>query len=198
MGKPKAVDIWVHIENDLTQYPPNQYKFWLETDDNKIGKKKGDNLAFNNDGLYDGFDLTFKIKDKTGKGFRFMDDGKLSNGEPDPDLTPMWVKMVKEIKDGDCPDREFWPVFRTTGVSANNKELYVHNENPVDEPQLFKFALLFSTNPHRVPCEIMYDPGGDNQDGAKPFFSLKPVAIAAVGGAIVGALLTLTVQAIAN
>jgi hypothetical protein len=197
MGNPKQVAITVHIKDDPTKYPPEPpYEFWLDTDDNKVGKKKGHDLTFDNDGKYDGFDITFEIDDHTGKGFKFMDIGEDANGDPDPNLAPMWVKTVPQLGGKDCPDHEFWHQFRATKVFGNNKKLSVRNEN--NDEHFFKFAFMFSRTPDKGPYEIMYDPGGTNMNGTKPFYSAGSVAAAAVGGAIVGSLLTLGVQALIN
>ena len=182
----------VYIEDDPTVNPP--YKYWLDTDDNKVGKKKGHDLTFDNDGKYDGFDLTFEVDDATGNDFKFMDIGTLPNGDPDPDLAPMWVKKVAQLGGTDCPDREFWHQFRATKVYGNNKKLDVRNDN--SDVHFFKFAFMFSRTPNKGPYEIMYDPGGTNLNGTKPMFSLTPVVVAAVGGAIIGSLATLGVQAL--
>lgn len=194
-GSPKTVDIDVHIIDDSSKSPP--FNFWMDPHDSKVGKSKGENLRFENEGKYDGFDLRFKVVDdtKAKEDFRFMDVGTLANGDPDPDLAPMWVRMADSLGPTEpCPDHEFWDQFETTSVSQNNKMLHVHNKN--DDVQKFKFALLFSKNPSQSPCEIMYDPGGDNMDGTKPLFgSVGTITAAAIGGAIVGSLLTLGVQA---
>ena len=49
MSKAKPVKVIVHIQKDLTKYPPESYKFWLETDDDKVGEKKGKKLRFENE-----------------------------------------------------------------------------------------------------------------------------------------------------
>jgi hypothetical protein len=197
MGDSKKVKIEVHIDDDATQYPPKQpYKFWLETDDNKVGKKKGHDLTFDNDGKYDGFDITFEIVDHTKKDFKFMDIGEDANGHPNPDLAPMWVKTVAQLGGSDCPDREFWDQFRATEVFGNNKKLSVRNEN-IDK-NYFKFAFMFSRTPDTGPYEIMYDPGGTNMNGTKPSFAVGPLVAAAIGGAIAGSLITLGVQALTS
>ncbi len=164
----KKVDIKVHIADDPTNYPPEPpYEYWLETDDSNIGKKKGKALIFNNEQngrKYDGFDIIFEIVDHTRKDFKFMDIGALPNGDPDPNCAPMWVRTVKDFGDT-CPDHQFWDQFTSMKVYAGNKKLHVRNMN--DCKQLFKFALMFSRNPSQGPCEIMYDPDGTNQNGAK-------------------------------
>lgn len=202
MAGAKKCDVTVHIKDDATKYPPEPpYEFWLETDDSEVGKKKCNELKFDNGGKYDGFDLTFKIHDHTGKGFKFMDAGKLDSGEADPDLAPMWVKKVDDFGES-CPNREFWEQFETHEVLDNNTKLAVHNKN--DRRQKFKFALMFSRTPDKSPCEIMYDPDGSNQNGGKPpvaaqsVFSAQSLAIAAIGGAIVGAVVTLGIQAMGS
>lgn len=167
MSESKKVDVKVHIQDDPTKYPPEPpYKFWLETDDAKVGTKKGKELTFNNEEKYDGFDITFEIDDHTGKGFKFMDDAKKPDGDPDPNCVPMWVKTVEDFGDS-CPNREFWDQFETVSVTGDNKKLLVRNKN--DCVQKFKFALMFSRTPQKGPCEIMYDPDGTNQNGQKPF-----------------------------
>lgn len=193
MGNEKKVDVDVHIINDSSKNPP--YDFWLGTTDNKVGKPKGDTLTFDNDGKYDGFDIRFHVVDETRKGFLFMDARKDANGDPDPNLAPMWVKKVNDPKDP-CPDHEFWDEFKTTEVAPNNKTLHVYNRNT--DKQLFKFAFMFSRTPHQEPFEIMYDPGGDNQNGPRPFTSKSLLAALALGGVAVGVILTLGVQALSN
>lgn len=196
MADSKKCDVKVHIKDDPTKYPPEPpYEFWLDTDDSRVGKKKCNELKFDNAGKYDGFDLTFEIVDHTGEGFKFMDAGKLGNGAPDPDLAPMWVKKVNDFGES-CPDREFWEQFETVKVFGGNTKLHVHNKNDVE--QKFKFALMFSRTPQQSPYQIMYDPDGTNQNGGKPLISDRSLAIAAIGGAIVGALVTLGVQALAG
>lgn len=197
MGDPKKLDIKVHIEDDPTKPPPEPpYDFWLDTDDNKVGSKKGHDLTFDNAGKYDGFDITFEIDDHTGKDFKFMDIGKDANGDPDPHLAPMWVKTVQQLGGTDCPNHQFWDQFEATKVFANNKKLSVRNKN-IDK-NTFKFAFMFSRTPETSPYEIMYDPGGTNLNGTKPLFSTGTVVAVAVGGAIVGSLLTLGVQALTS
>ncbi|HEY4071331.1 MAG TPA: hypothetical protein VGM04_07230 [Sphingomicrobium sp.] len=190
MGNAKPVTITVHIEDDSTIYPPDPpYKFWLDPNYSKVGKKKTQNLTFNNENTFDGFDLTFVIDDDTKKDFKFMDIGTLANGDPDPDVAPMWVKTVPNLGGQDCPDREFWDQFKAVKVYGNNKKLDVRNENK--DKQCFKFALRFST----TKGPVMYDPGGTNLNGTHPIFNITPLVVAAIGGAIVGSLITLGVEA---
>lgn len=168
-GAAKLLQVTVCIEDDPTNYPPDApYKYWLETEDNNGGKKKGNALSFKNevDGKkYNGYDITFDLDDRTGKGFKFMDAKKLPGGGADPDCAPMWVKEVENFVEP-CPHRQFWDQFYTVSVSGNNTKLHVRNEN--DCVQKFKFALMFSRNPRQAPFEIMYDPDGTNGNGQKP------------------------------
>lgn len=185
MGNPKKVKVEVHIVRDGSKDPP--YDFWLDTKDHKVGKSKGDKLTFDNEGKYDGFDLDFELVDETGEGFLFMDQGYDANGKQDPNLSPMWVKKVASLSDP-CPDHEFWDQFETTEVSKDNDTLHVHNKN--EHKQLFKFALMFSRTPHQAPYEIMYDPGGDNENGPKPmsYASLATIMVTGVGAVAGGAI----------
>lgn len=168
MGKPKPVRVKVCIKDDPTKYPPEApYDFWLETDDSSVGKKKGNALTFKNDQddqNYDGFDIVFELDNKADKKLKFMDIGTTPDGKPDPNCAPMWVKTVSDF-DEPCPDHQFWDQFWAVEVTANNTKLRVRNENKCK--QKFKFAFLFSRNPSKGPCEVMYDPDGTNQNGPK-------------------------------
>ncbi len=198
MSNAKPVAIKVHIEDDPTQYPPKSpYKFWLGTDDSKIGSKKGHKLIFSNvDGAknYDGFDIVFEIQDDTKprQGFKFMDNKQLADGSPDPDCAPMWVKTINDFSE-DCPDKQFWEQFYTDKVTANNTKLHVRNVN--SSVQKFKFALMFSRTPDNGPCEAMYDPDGTNQNGPKLYSSSLLLAVAVIG-TLAGAALTLGIQSL--
>lgn len=180
MASPKKVTVEVHIVKDSTKPPPEKpYSFWLEPKDKKLGGK-GNDLIFNGENLYDGFEIDFDLVDETGEGFYFMDIGKKPNGEPDPDLAPMWVKTVKDLSEP-CPDREFWDGFVATKLVGNNTTLKVRNANST--VQKFKFAFMFSTTPHQGPYQIMYDPGGLNQNSNATTKS-PLVAVAVVIGVV--------------
>jgi hypothetical protein len=191
MGNAKKVDVEVHIIRDSTK-PPSEppYDFWLSTKDSKVGKGKGNDLTFNNENKYDGFEIRFQLVDETGEDFLFMDDARDAHGNPDPDLAPMWVKTVSDFKES-CPDHEFWGEFETTKVTGNNTVLEVRNWNKHE--QKFKFALMFSRTPHQAPYEIMYDPDGTNQNGAHPFLTKSLLLVSAIGGAAVGTVVGTTV-----
>lgn len=165
MSKAKPVTVKVHIEDNPIQFPPEPYKFWLGTDDSKIGKKKGKELTFENEG-HDGFEITFEIEDDTSprQGFKFMDDVKGPDGKSDPNHTPMWVKTVEDF-DESCPNHELWDQFETVSVTGNNTKLQIRNWN-FDEKK-FKFAFMFSRTPHEGSYQIMYDPDGNNQNGPR-------------------------------
>ena len=190
-GFPKKVDVDVHIIDEPKNNPP--YDFYLSTNDNKVGKPEGDTLTFENEGKYDGFDVRFHVVDHTGKDFLFMEGAWDASGNEDPTIAPMWVKPVGDLKDP-CPDHEFWDEFKTTKVSPNNKTLHVRNLNTTK--QLFKFAFMFSRNPRHRPYEIMYDPGGENGNGPRPFQSSALLIGLVLGGAVIGSLLTLGFQAL--
>ena len=83
MANSKKVKVDVHIVRDSTKPPSQQpYKFWLNPNDSKIGKKKDDKLTFDSEHIYKGFEIDFDLKDETGENFYFMDIGTDANGDP--------------------------------------------------------------------------------------------------------------------
>lgn len=199
VGFRKPVDIDVHIIDKPGNNPP--FDFVMETDDEEVGANPQRSLIFANGGRWDGFLLRFHLHDDTrpNQGFRFMDAGELGDGEPDPDLTPMWVKTVNDF-DEPCPHRQFWPAFATFAVKGDNRRLIVINKNPTGNTQKFKFAFLFSRQPSVPGHQLMYDPNGTNTNGPKPFLSKSSSsgAAIAVAGVAAGVVLTLLVQSILN
>jgi hypothetical protein len=197
VGFRKPVDIDVHIIDKPGNDPP--FDFYMTSEDKEVGANPERSLMFANGGRWDGFLLRFQLHDETSpkQDFRFMDAGKLSNGHPNPDLTPMWVKTVDSF-DEPCPDREFWPTFATFAVQGNNRRLVVINKNPEGSTQKFKFAFLFSRQPSVAGHQLMYDPNGTNTNGPKPLVSRSSSSTAAIAiaGVAVGIALTLLVQAI--
>jgi hypothetical protein len=180
MADAKKVSVEVHIVKDSTKpSPEDPYSYWMETKDNKVGGgKRGSKLTFNSEYKYKGFDIDFELVDETGEGFLFMDIGKLPNKDPDPDLAPMWVKAIVP-PDNSCPNREFWPEFTATKVQQGNTTLKVHNANSY--VQEFKFAFMFSRTPHQGPYEIMWDPGGTNQNSNATMKSPLVAVLVVVG-----------------
>lgn len=153
----RPVTVTVTIENDT---PPG--RFDLSSPDIKT-KKMGNGdamLTFNNweNGKYsDGFEVTFELEDKTGKGYRFF------VGDPhNPDLNDaISVRIVGPT--GYCPKRgQRWPDFKPIAISADGLKLTV--DNPNKHLQYFGFALHFSL-PHQTDPSLTYDPVGDNQNG---------------------------------
>lgn len=126
---------------------PDGIKFELSS---PIGTS--DKLTFKNNGR-PGFRLRFHIVDDKQTGYLF----------PDDEDAAMWVCTVNNDTDP-CPTSvSHWPTFEATDVTDGNKTLKVTNHN--DEPQLFKFTLLFTKTPDQNgPC-IEFDPIGDNRNG---------------------------------
>lgn len=153
----RPVTVIVTIESDA---PPGQ--FGLSSPDIETKKmRSGDAmLAFNNweNGKYsDGFEVTFELDDKTGKGYRFF-----LRDSQNADLNDaISVRIVGPT--GYCPKRgQRWPDFKPIAISTDRKKLTV--DNPNKHLQYFGFALHFSL-PHQTEPSLTYDPVGDNQNG---------------------------------
>jgi hypothetical protein len=139
----------------ISDVPPGTFD--LSSTDVPVGKLDGDKLlTFNNSkNGGDGFDVTFTIEDKTGKGYKFFQDPL------NPSLDDaMSAKVVGSS--GHCPKRnQKWPGFSPTGISDDQLCLVVSNPNKY--LQYFGFAFYFSLDGDSEP-RLKYDPIGNNQD----------------------------------
>ena len=117
-------------------------------------------LTFENDygGAWgDGYEVTFKLKDSTKKGYGFF------VGDPkSPDWNEaIWVECIAS-KDF-CPKKQAqWPGFQPTDVDKDRQTLVV--DNPNDQLQYFGFALHFSLDGEKKPS-LTFDPIGDDRNG---------------------------------
>lgn len=129
----------------------------LSSDDIPVQKVRDDYmLTFNNTVKGgDGFDVTFAIDDKTGRGYGFFQDPTR------PSLNDaMAVKVVGSS--GHCPKSgQKWVGFSPSSL-PDRQTLVVSNPNKF--LQYFGFALYFSL-PGDNSASLTFDPIGDNQDG---------------------------------
>ena len=155
----------VHVEI-ISDVKPGKFDMTVNGNDLPPVKKVKHNgedvpmLTFENDygGTWgDGYEVTFKLKDSTKKGYGFF-VGDLKN--PDPNEA-IWVDCItsKEF----CPKKKLqWAGFNPTDVSKDRQTLVV--DNPNDQLQYFGFALLFSLDSENRPS-LTFDPIGDDRNG---------------------------------
>lgn len=144
------------------------------------------NLTFRNNGN-NGFRVFFNILDPQNTGYRFPDDKREA----------MWVEAMEPGAPDACPtDYCYWDQFQAKQVMNNNKTLRVRNMNR--KAQKFGFTLRFTKNPaNNGPC-IPFDPVGDNQNGNWDMVDIGSATAAAIGGAGVGAALSVLAGAAAS
>lgn len=155
----KPVEVTVKIKNDD---PVDCELISTGIKINKGSSGNDDEIVFNNNqgGSYgDGFEISFKIQDETGKGYGFFQ--KPNNANPDDAIS-----VKTNSQNGHCPSKgQKWDGFVPTEVSQDRQTLTV--ENPNDYKQYFGFAFYFSQHSDPNPT-LIYDPGGDNQNGQPP------------------------------
>lgn len=115
-------------------------------------------LTFNNKhggDYHNGFEVTFELVDRTGKGygFFFADPNK-----PDPN-DAIWVAKI--VNSDPCPpEGSKWGGFKPRSVDRD--VLVVDNKN--DRLQYFGFALLLSLE-DETDWSVKLDPVGNNMNG---------------------------------
>jgi hypothetical protein len=148
--------------------------FHFETNDLPLDPKTN-KLTFYNQG-YPGFVITFHLKDPP-EGYRF----------PENLDEALWVTEQPV-----CPQEAGkWGQFKAKAVLNNGLDLVVRNLN--EKPTDFGYALRVTNDGTKFRN---LDPIGGNQNGSSFNASVSGYAFAAVGGAVVGSLLTLGVQAL--
>ena len=111
-------------------------------------------------------EMSFKNKNDEGLmvSFTIEDDGGTGMLFPDDPAKALWVHPVAKKNDPCPPPGSTWPEFQATGVTNGNRTLEVRDFNSC--PQLFKFALNFTTDPHNPDAKLeSWDPIGDNRNG---------------------------------
>ena len=106
----------------------------------------------------DGYEITFKLKDSTKRGYGFFVD---PNKNPPNPNDAMWVECItsKDI----CPKKQAqWSGFNATDIGKDRQTLVV--ENPNDQLQYFGFALHFSRDGEKQPT-LTFDPIGEDRNG---------------------------------
>jgi hypothetical protein len=171
MEHPKKGEPWRPTVDVILDVQNDTFHF--ETDDLPLGPHT--KLTFQNDG-YPGFTITFHLKDPP-DGYRFPED--LDEA--------LWVTDQPICPDEPCK----WSQFKAKAVLNNGQDLVVRNLN--EKKQEFGYVLRVTKN----GTEFMnLDPVGGNENGSTSLnIALSGYAFAAVGGAVVGSLITLGVQA---
>lgn len=171
MKKPKPGDPWMPVVNVIL-HPENQ-TFEFQSADIDIGPKNS--ITFQNDGQT-GFVITFRLQSPPDQ-YRF----------PENLAEALWV-----TEDPGCPTERNnggGPMI-AKAVNNNGMDLVVRNKNK--DKEVFGFAPRVSNDGGKSFWNL--DPVGTNDNGGWGRNNYSAYIGAAVGGALVGALLTLGIE----
>jgi hypothetical protein len=171
MAKPKPGEPWTPTVNVILDAAGHTFHF--ETIDLPMGPNN--ELYFHNGGQ-PGFVITYHLQNAP-DGYVF----------PENLDEALW-----SVEDAVCPAQEtHWPQFKAKGVLNNGHDLVVRNLNP--KKQKFGYTLRVTNDGGQSFWNL--DPIGGNEDGSTSYQSPMSYGLVAVGGALVGSLVTLGIQA---
>lgn len=171
MANPRDAHIDVVLESE---HPT--LKFHLESEDIPIGPES--HVHFSNC-YHPGFHVFFHIKDPHGLGYRFPPNSDKRDA--------IW----SVVGDGACPHSEAWEIFEPLNVSSDRLTLKTKNPNSAEQ----KFGFTLNVTKTGGPPYEELDPGGTNHNGSYSMSKSKD-ALLAIGGAVVGSVLTLGANAL--
>ena len=172
----------VHVRVLLHPGGPNG-DFHFETTDLPMGL--GNVLYFNNHG-HPGFLVHYDLQDPT-HGYLFPEAALFP---PSPPKQNLRQALFSHGQTG-CPTAVGqWGQFTAEDVTNSGKTLVVWNKNQTQHD--FGYTLRVTND--RGATYLPLDPGGVNQNGSRSFSTTT--AVAAIGGAVAGSLITLGAQAL--